>query len=240
MQILHFNISKKIQHAEVNLFPSVIIIGNEVYLVDCGYEETYDEFVNALEELGIPSLTGIIISHDDIDHLGALSKFKESDPSIKVYCSEIERNSIEGIIPSERLIQAENSLPHLPEEYKSWALGFIQQLKSIQRITIDIALHEGDLIADQIEVIHTPGHTSGHISLYIPSQKTLIANDALVIENGEFNIANPQFCLDLNNAIASVKKIRRLAPRKVICYHGGIMENEVDEKLQKLLDKFSL
>jgi len=107
MQIFNFNIRKNVLGTEVDLFPSVIKIGDEVYLIDCGYEETYTEFVAALKELSITSLTGIIISHDDIDHLGALSLFKESNPSIQIYCSDIEKNSIEGIIRSERLLQAE-------------------------------------------------------------------------------------------------------------------------------------
>jgi glyoxylase-like metal-dependent hydrolase (beta-lactamase superfamily II) len=240
MQILNFNIRKQLQNLEVDLYPSIIKDGNEIYLIDCGYEDTFDDFMEAFASLKISDLTGIIISHDDIDHLGALSLFKEAYPSIKIFCSEIERNSVEGITKSERLIQAENSLPHLPEEYKPWALGFIQQLQNIKRIPVDITLTEDDRIADQIRVIYTPGHTSGHISLYIPSLQTVIANDALVIENGEFNIANPQFCLDLKNAIQSVEKIKNLNPKKIICYHGGMMEEQVDNKLQQLLYKFNI
>lgn len=238
MQVLNFSIRKQIQHMEVDLYPSVLIIENAVYLVDCGYEETYDEFVEELNRLGIHKIDGIIISHDDIDHLGALSKFKEADPSTRIYCSDIERHSIEGITRSERLVQTENSLPFLPKESIPWANEFIAQLENINRIPVDETFRDEEWIREYVQVIHTPGHTSGHISLYIPSQETIIANDALVIEDGSFNIANPQFCLDLPMAIRSVEKIKNLHPKKIICYHGGIMEDKVDNKLRELLNKF--
>jgi glyoxylase-like metal-dependent hydrolase (beta-lactamase superfamily II) len=47
---------------------------------------------------------------------------------------------------------------------------------------IDVAAHEGDVLrAGSIaaEVLHTPGHTPGSISLYIPLEKRVIAGDTL-------------------------------------------------------------
>ncbi|SFA75685.1 Metallo-beta-lactamase superfamily protein [Cohnella sp. OV330] len=35
-----------------------------------------------------------------------------------------------------------------------------------------------------VVVIHTRGHTPGHISLYLKQSKTLIAGDAFMIEEG--------------------------------------------------------
>lgn len=78
-------------------------------------------------------------------------------------------------------------------------------------------------------------HTAGHISLYIPEIKTLVAADALVIENGELEIANPQCTLDIKTAIESVKKIAGLKIKKLICYHGGMMETGIDSPLKGLL-----
>lgn len=50
-------------------------------------------------------------------------------------------------------------------------------------------------------ICFTPGHTPGHISLYFLQSKTLVAGDAVVIENGVLDIANPQFALDLEAAV---------------------------------------
>lgn len=47
---------------------------------------------------------------------------------------------------------------------------------------IDTPAHEGDILrAGSIEahVLHTPGHTPGSISLYLPAEQKLIAGDTL-------------------------------------------------------------
>ncbi len=89
-----------------------------------------------------------------------------------------------------------------------------------------------------ILVVHTPGHTKGHISLFHPKTKTLVAGDSMVIENGKLNIANPSFTLDIKSAVKSLEKIKKLNPCKIICYHGGILEEDINEKLTELIDKF--
>jgi glyoxylase-like metal-dependent hydrolase (beta-lactamase superfamily II) len=88
----------------------VIQVNNKNYLIDCGYEETFDEFVSVLNTLGIfiNDLHAILISHDDIDHLGALHLFKSINKDLLIYCSKIEEPSVSGKIKSERLNQAEN------------------------------------------------------------------------------------------------------------------------------------
>ena len=128
-------------------------------------------------------------------------------------------SSIEALLSGEqkslRLQQSEDLFETLPLEYRTWALEF-----------------------ENINIVHTPGHTPGHISLYIPAVKTLIANDALVIENGELEIANPQYTLDINQAIASIKKLSSLEINTLYCYHGGVVVDHIPHKIAKLLNKY--
>jgi len=240
MKIQTFLIKKQIDNNEVILYPTLLNIKGKNYLVDCGYEDTFPEFITELRNLGveIADLYAILISHDDIDHIGALKLFKDKNPDIIIYSSEIEEPSVSGKIKSERLEQAEQSLLILPQEHKSWALQFIKQLKSIKRIQVDAILKDRDKIDEEVEVIFTPGHTKGHLSFYISSEKTLIANDALVIENGNFDLANPMFTLDMEQAVKSVELIRDLQAETIICYHGGIAKGDISEKLTDLLNRY--
>lgn len=73
-----------------------------------------------------------------------------------------------------------------------------------------------------IEIVATPGHTPGHISLYLKNKKTLITGDAAALENSQLVIANPQFTLDIENAKKSISKILEYDAETYICYHGGI------------------
>lgn len=240
MNLTTLKIEKIIAGEQVTLFPALIRAGSSNYLIDCGYAETIDEMKLQLAAAGIQieDLTGIIITHDDIDHLGGLKLLKQFNQNLTIYCGEIEKDAISGIVKSERLIQAEGSLDTLPEEHKCRARDFIQKLKNIQRVEVDEVLKDGQVFENELIVIHTPGHTRGHISLFYPKEKTLIAGDALVIENGTFNIANPEFTLDLSQAIRSVQKIQVLNPKKVICYHGGVMDENIEMHLENLINKF--
>lgn len=241
MEVHTFNIRKQVNGVDIDLWPTLIKVNNRYYLIDCGYEETFGEFTDELRKIGVSvdDLYAILISHDDIDHLGAIKLFKIKNPKVMVCCSEIEEPSVAGKIKSERLEQAERSLEFLPEEHKGWAFQFIEQLKNIKRVDVQTKLKNHDKIEEEIEVIHTPGHTKGHISFYIRSEATLIANDALVIEGDNFNIANPAFTLDIDQAIKSVGLIKELKPQKIICYHGGIATTNISEGLTKLIAKYN-
>lgn len=82
------------------------------------------------------------------------------------------------------MVQGEELLAKLPREKKEFGLSFIRQSKSLKHVSVDIKVRDGDKIFDeQCTEIATPGHRSGHISLYIPSLNSVITGDAAVNEN---------------------------------------------------------
>ena len=240
MKLIVLKIEKIIEGEHVTLFPALIQNESHNYLVDCGYEETFEELKYELELSGvdIKDLTGVIITHDDLDHLGGLKFLKLYNRNLKVYCGEYEKNSVAGLTKSERLIQAENSLDMLPGEHQGWALEFIKKLQNIERFDVDAIFKDNEIFENELLIVHTPGHTQGHISLYLIKEKILIAGDAVVNEHGELNIANPNYTLDIETAVKSVIKIKKLNPAKIICYHGGILDKGIKKKLTVLIDKY--
>lgn len=241
MNVVVLKIEKVIGDEDVVLYPTLIQTDGKNYLVDCGYEETSAELESALKNfnIDIKDLNGVIITHDDHDHLGGLSFLKQKNTNLKVFCGEFERDSVSGLIKSERLVQAESLFDGLPDDNRAWASDFIRRLKRVKRFDVDMVLKDNDLFENEIIVIHTPGHTRGHLSLFYPNEKIFIAGDSVVIENGTFNIANPSFTLDMEQALKSVEQIIDLAPRKIICYHGGIKDKNISENLKFLIDKYT-
>lgn len=139
-----------------------------------------------------------------------------------------------------RLEQAESTFNELPDEAKPFAEQFIRFLQSIEPIAVDQTVSNGEMLpwCDGIKIIHTPGHMPGHISLYLPASKTLIAADAVVIEEGKLAIANPQHTLDLDEAIHSVQRLLDYDIEQIICYHGGLFHGDVQQGLQQLIHKY--
>jgi glyoxylase-like metal-dependent hydrolase (beta-lactamase superfamily II) len=85
------------------------------------------------------------------------------------------------------------------------------------------------------EIIATPGHMPGHISLYIKNYRTLIAGDALVIEEGKLAIANPNYTLDISEAKRSIKKLLDYDIQRIICYHGGEFREDIRNSLLEVI-----
>jgi len=90
-----------------------------------------------------------------------------------------------------------------------------------------------------LTVIHTPGHTPGHVSLYHQASKTLIAGDALVIHNGELQPSSPYSTVNMVQALQSLEKFTPFDIETVICYHGGLMRGDINKKIAELITRTS-
>lgn len=71
-----------------------------------------------------------------------------------------------------------------------------------------------------MRVIHTPGHTPGHIALLDELTGVLVAGDAMNGVGGGVAGANPDFTPDMSTADASVRKLAALAFDTVYFGHG--------------------
>lgn len=225
-EIIVLKLNFKYGGTEDFIHPVVLRDDNEMVLIDCGYSGFMPVVEEAMKDKGLDcnQLTKILITHQDHDHMGALAAFKEKYPHIKIAASEIEAPYISGEKKSLRLEQAEAMQATLSDEMKAFGIAFCQLLRSIKPAKVDILLHEGERLdwCGGCVVISTPGHTPGHISLYLEDKKTVITGDAAVVENNRLVVANPQFTLDMDRAKEDIAKLLSYDAETYICYHGGI------------------
>jgi glyoxylase-like metal-dependent hydrolase (beta-lactamase superfamily II) len=241
MKIVALPVAFEFDGGSATIYPVLLQNNHELLLVDCGYSGFLPLIEREAEKRGVllKELSGVIVTHHDIDHVGGLFELKEKYPAVKIYTSALDEPYISGKKPSLRLQQAEQLFDSLPENQKEWASQFQQRLRSVRAVPVDyaFAIDEQPSFLPGLQIINTPGHLPGHISIYLPESKTLVAGDALVFENGELGIANPQFTLDMPAAIRSVKKIGQLAPEKIYCYHGGLVEANIPPQLQRIIQR---
>ena len=89
---------------------------------------------------------------------------------------------------------------------------------------------EGDQFttsAGAAEIVFTPGHAPGHISLYFEAERLLLSGDALHAPDGE--LTGPRAPLDESEALESIDKLSELDFERTLCYHGGFVEQGAEE-----------
>ena len=99
---------------------------------------------------------------------------------------------------------------------------------------VDQPLQDGTRLelAGGVRVLFTPGHTPGHISLYLDRSRTLITGDALTADEGQLLGPNRQATPDMAEAARSVRKLADLDVQAIVCYHGGVVSEDANGQLR--------
>ena len=170
-------------------------------LIDAGYPGDIHKILDALvaKGLALHSVRRIIITHGDIDHVGATAKLKRSTGAV-VGCHGVEKVLLEH--PGKRVPAALWLRPF-------WPLMRVLPQYSVLPVTPDELYVDGQTLPEGFIVVHTPGHTAGHISLLHRQKRLLIAGDALNNRGGRLQLPPALFTPDMTNAQRSVWKLAK-------------------------------
>lgn len=213
---------------EESIYPVVLRDEETCILVDCGYVGSLSNIEEALShhQLSPELITHLILTHQDHDHIGAAAAFKAKYPHVRVLASVEEAPFLSGARKSLRLEQAEQLQKVLPEEQQAFGRAFCDLLRRVEPVQVDQLLRDDEYLpfCGGCQVLATPGHTPGHISLYLSEFDTILSGDAMALEEGRPVVANPQFTLDIEKANTSMQRLLDHPARTIICYHGGLFK----------------
>lgn len=220
------------------IHPTLICDGETVILVDAGLPAQLDPIREAMQQAGVPfeKLRQVILTHHDIDHLGGMKDILNALPGqVRVLTHSEEKAYIEGEKRALKLAQMEANLDKLPEDRKAFYPVFKRAFENAA-VHVDETLSDGDELpyCGGIVVIFTPGHTLGHISLYVKASKTLIAGDALAVADGELNLSPAANNYDQELCKQSAKKLAAYDIETVFCYHGGLYQGDANQRIAAL------
>ena len=213
----------------------VLLTGEDgATLVDTGFPGQGPSLEAALKAQGLAmsDIDRVILTHQDIDHIGNLPALAAGGAT--VFAHRLEAPYIAG---RERLLKfnperMQKMLERLPEAAKA---QFQKLMSDPPKADVDVLLEDGEELPlyGGIRVIHTPGHTPGHISLYFPAHHLLISGDAMRVVNGQLEGPSPEATPDLPTALASLRKLPDDVDY-VLAYHGGLFGPRASQRLREL------
>ena len=198
------------------IYPVAIESSKGLILVDAGLPGNVDKIEENLEDIGygLQDVEKLILTHQDFDHCGCAADLIEQTGA-EVFAHKADSKAIDG---REDPIKGDDRYPALD---------------------VDVELTGGEVLKPgnkRLEVIHTPGHTPGHISL--KTEGLLISGDALNKEDSGLAGPRKRFTPDMEKATESVHRLGFHDFSKIHCFHGGTVEKSNDD-VKQIADKLS-
>lgn len=217
-------------------------------LVDTGHScsESENSILEALDDGVLGGIDRVLLTHCHIDHVGGSLSIPEltelphvvSQETENVleryteYLGEAGQEMIEfasGLFPD---VVDEDSIREHNESYFTTHRKHPEEELFVDRIITDgDSIHLGEY---ECEVVYTPGHADGHVSIYHRDSGVMLSGD-IVAPNGHFPYGAVHW--DVGAYKRSLRRIRECGPSLLLPGHGSPMEDplaRVEDALTKV------
>ena len=213
--------------------PNVFLVrdGNDAALIDSGFgdDDSYDRRIEFLRGLDASvRVKYIILTHHHYDHSSGAHRLREATGArIVVHAAE------EALLLHPEDDSGDMEIPEEQQEARERAK---QWRAEAAKAVPDVRVADGDVLevgALRLRCVHAPGHTAGHLCIFLESERVLFAGDN-VLGVGTAAIAPPPHG-DMAEYIRSLRKMQALNAALLLPGHGPVVR-EPNRKIQELID----
>jgi len=185
----------------------------QVTLVDCGLKRAPARIVRGLESIGKHprDVTRMLLTHAHNDHAGGAAEFaaKSGADSVMAHTADAGYLRSGSMPPRDATTGVGRLIGRLPTG------GFAP----VHAVT---ALQDGQIleVAGGLQIVHTPGHTPGHVSLLHPDSGVLITGDAIFNMRARMTWPFAAFCTSFEQTRRTAQILADLEYSTAAFTHG--------------------
>jgi glyoxylase-like metal-dependent hydrolase (beta-lactamase superfamily II) len=204
----------------------VIEDGARLALVDAGLPGFRKQLEAFLAERGrtLAHVDAVLLTHAHSDHVGVAEAVRQAGATVYVHGADAE------MARTAKQQEREGSmLPYLRRRatWRLLAVAIRAGAAKTPKIPSVATFAEGDEldVAGRPRIVHTPGHSHGHVVFHLPDRGALLAGDAIVTYNPLTGRRGPQimpsaFNVSSAQATASLDRLEPLDSGVLLVGHG--------------------
>ncbi len=203
-----------------------------VTLVDCGLARAPAKIVRALAALGKHprDVQRILLTHAHFDHAGGAAQMVSQSAADGVDVHEDDAGFIESgtRAPGDLATTSGRIFARAP-----WG--------DFRATPVHARLHDGEVlpVAGGLRILHTPGHTPGHISLLHPASGVLITGDSIFNMNSRMRWPTKVVCTSFRQNVQTAHALGEVEYDVAAFTHGPEIRDHAREAVRSFLRKAS-
>ena len=216
----------RIEHAHVNVY--LVEDDDGVAVIDAGLPGMWPHLTGALDELGYGAgdVRALVLTHAHFDHVGTAARLRQeyrtpilvhdADRYIAAHPYRYRHETNRFLYP----LRYPKAVPVLGAMTLAGALN-VRGVTDVHSLTPE----SGDTLPGKPRILHTPGHTAGHVALHYPDRGALISGDSLVTLDPYTGATGPQIVsgaatADSAEALASLSLLAGTDAPLLLTGHG--------------------
>lgn len=220
----------RIPTARFDLLNSYAFVEDDgsVTLVDAGYDTTTPRIVAGLAAIGAApqDVRRVVLTHAHADHAGGAATWQDE------YGSHVAAHRDEV----DALAGGRNTSGDPRYRRTRWFARFTAA--TYAPVHVDVHLVDGEVldVAGGLRVVHTPGHTAGHVSLLHEPSGVLVTGDVIANVLGLNRLA-PMVCQDYPLSLRSSHALAELDYAVAAFTHGPPITEGAREQVRRFVGR---
>ncbi len=189
-----------------------LLEGDDPIVVDTGTGMFADTTLEEMSKIApLRTIGRIVLTHCHYDHMGGAARIQEATGG-RIYLHEAEAGPI---------MAGDTSLMISDMFGTRAAMVDLEPLRSGQKLKLG---------SEELEVVHTPGHSPGSIVLFEPKSASAVVGDTVFCDGGVGRWDLPGG--DLAELISSVRRLQEMRPKNMYPGHGPYAEGDAQQHLR--------